>query len=240
MPKEWFKDWFDTAYYHLLYDERDEHEARHFMGHLTDFLSLKRGDSILDLPCGKGRHSVYLNSLGYAVTGADISENSLQHARKFENSKLRFIRQDMRHELADTYDAIFNLFTSFGYFEDDQSNIEVLKHFKKGLGEKGILVIDFLNADYTRKTMVPNEVILKGGIEFHIEKRINRQFIEKHIRFSGDGQSHHYVERLRNLSLKDFKNYFDEAGLKISHIFGEYNLSDYEPHTSSRLILVAQ
>lgn len=240
MPKEWFKDWFDTTYYHLLYDERDENEARHFMGHLTDFLNLKKGTSILDLPCGRGRHAVYLNSLGYKVTGADISENSLEHARMFENNSLHFIRQDMRCELADTYDAIFNLFTSFGYFEDDQSNIEVLKNFKKGLGKKGILVVDFLNAAYTRKTMVPNEVIIKGGIEFHIEKRINKQFIEKHIRFIVDGQPHHFVERIRNLSINDFKNYFDEAGLKISHIFGEYNLSNYESQTSSRLILVAQ
>ena len=74
--KEWFENWFDTSFYHILYDYRNDDEARVFMSNLTNYLELKSGDTVLDLPCGKGRHSLYLNKIGFDTTGADISENS--------------------------------------------------------------------------------------------------------------------------------------------------------------------
>ena len=72
---DWFEHWFDTKYYHLLYDNRDEKEAEFFMKNLILFLELKKGSRILDLHCGKGRHSVFLNSKGCNVVGADLSRN---------------------------------------------------------------------------------------------------------------------------------------------------------------------
>lgn len=73
----WFTSWFDTPFYHILYKDRDDTEAQHFMDKLTGYLNIPEGGSILDLACGKGRHSIYLNSLGFDVTGADLSENSI-------------------------------------------------------------------------------------------------------------------------------------------------------------------
>ena len=78
--KDWFASWFDTTYYHILYKHRDQKEARLFMANLVAFLGLKRHDKILDLACGKGRHSLFLNSLGFDVVGADLSQNSVDHA----------------------------------------------------------------------------------------------------------------------------------------------------------------
>ena len=74
MQKEqqnWFASWFDTDYYHILYKDRDYDEAELFMNHLTNYLNIPEGGTILDLACGKGRHSVFLNDLGFDVTGAD-------------------------------------------------------------------------------------------------------------------------------------------------------------------------
>ena len=56
--KEWFASWFDSPYYHLLYQHRDDNEAKQFIGHLTEALDLPQGAKVLDLACGKGRHSI--------------------------------------------------------------------------------------------------------------------------------------------------------------------------------------
>ena len=133
---EWFQDWFNTTYYHLLYDYRDEEEAEYFMSSLLRFLKLTSKDTILDLPCGRGRHSLFLNAQGHHVVGADISENSIAHARHFENRSLRFMIHDMRDPLKERYNAIFNLFTSFGYFENEETNARVLRNFKEGLHDQ--------------------------------------------------------------------------------------------------------
>ena len=86
----WFTSWFDTKYYHLLYKNRDDHDAQLFMKHLTNYLNIPENGSILDLACGKGRQAVYLNSLNYNVTGVDLSKNSIEHAKQFENDSLNF------------------------------------------------------------------------------------------------------------------------------------------------------
>ena len=79
--KQWYASWFDTPYYHILYKDRDYTEAQGFMDNLTNYLNIPEGGKILDLACGKGRHSVYLNSLGYDVTGVDLSEKSINHTK---------------------------------------------------------------------------------------------------------------------------------------------------------------
>ena len=81
--KYWFTDWFNTPYYHTLYKHRNDIDAQLFMKNITAFLSIPKTTHILDLPCGKGRHSVFLNSLGYKVTGGDLAENSIKFAQQF-------------------------------------------------------------------------------------------------------------------------------------------------------------
>ena len=125
--KQWYASWFDTPYYHILSKDRDYTEAQGFMDNLTNYLNIPEGGKILDLACGKGRHSVYLNSLGYDVTGVDLSEKSINHAKQFENETLKFNVHDMSKPYPDTFDAVFNLFTSFGYFEDENCNLETIK-----------------------------------------------------------------------------------------------------------------
>ena len=77
MDKEWFKDWFNTSYYHTLYKHRDESEAHRFIDHLCAYLKVKKGSKILDLACGKGRHALHLAKKGYQTTGVDLSEESI-------------------------------------------------------------------------------------------------------------------------------------------------------------------
>lgn len=236
---DWFTDWFNTSYYHTLYKSRNDADAQLFMRNITDFLSLPKTSHILDLPCGKGRHAIYLNSLGYKVTGADLSENSILHAKQFENEKLQFLVKDMRKPFSNRYDAIFNLFTSFGYFENDDEDILVLENMKHGLKENGVFVLDFLNVVNVKNNLVVKELKTVDGIDFHIEREIKDGFILKHISFTDKGVHHSYTEQVKYLDLEKFTAYFEAAGLKIKHIFGDYQLSEFDAQTSDRLILVA-
>ncbi|MCK5637568.1 MAG: class I SAM-dependent methyltransferase [Flavobacteriaceae bacterium] len=238
--KEWFQHWFDTDYYHLLYDNRDEKEAEFFMKNLIQFLDIKKGDKILDLPCGKGRHALFLNAQGYDVVGADLSKNSIKFAKTFENSSLKFTEHDMRNPLEGRYDAIFNLFTSFGYFDQNRTNIKVLTNFKNALKKNGSVIIDFLNIEKVVNNLIPEEIFLKNGINFHISRSVKDGFLIKNIMFHADDEDHHFIEKVQCLSLQDIKGFSDIANLKIKHIFGDYILSSFDKKNSDRLILILQ
>lgn len=238
--KDWFTSWFDTQYYHILYKHRDDNDAQLFMQNITNYLELPKNAHIADLPCGKGRHSIYLNSLGYRVTGGDLSKNSIEHAKQFENETLHFEVWDMRKSLENKYDAVFNLFTSFGYFEDDAEDLKVLKGMKSGLKESGVIVLDFLNVQKTKNNLVEKETKEIDGIIFNIQREIKDGFILKHISFFADGEEHSYTEKVKFLDLKKMQEYFNSAGLTIINTFGDYNLNEFNEENSSRLILIAK
>lgn len=238
--KDWFTDWFNTPYYHILYKDRNDADAQLFMRNITEFLALPKSTHILDLPCGKGRHSVFLNSLGYKVTGGDLAENSIKTAKQFENDTLSFKVHDMRQPFNNQYDAVFNLFTSFGYFENDKEDILILQNIKNGIKNQGYFVFDFLNADFVKANLVPKETKIVDHITFNITREISNDFIIKNISFFADGENHSFTERVKYLDEIKMKNYFEKVGFTITNIFGDYNLNNFDAHTSNRLILVAK
>ena len=236
--ESWFASWFDTKYYHILYKDRDYKEAQTFMDNLTHYLNLPEEAKILDLACGKGRHSVYLNSLGYDVTGADLSENSINEASKSENEKLHFKVHDMRDVCDSKYDAIFNLFTSFGYFESDDDNLTTLKAIKHSLTEYGFACIDFMNVDFVIENLVPEEVKTVENIDFHIKRYVKDNHIYKEIDFEDNGEKFHYTEKVQALRLADFERMMEEAEIYLLDIFGNYKLQPFYKNQSERLIMI--
>ncbi|RYG42066.1 MAG: class I SAM-dependent methyltransferase [Chitinophagaceae bacterium] len=236
--EKWYASWFNTPYYHILYKDRDYAEARLFMDNITAYLNLPDDAKILDLACGKGRHSVYLNSLGYNVTGADLSPNSIASAAKHSNDTLHFEVHDMRQPFEEKFDAIFNLFTSFGYFETDQDNQEALKAMRDSLKDDGFAVIDFMNVAKVIPNLIADETKTVEGIDFHIKRYVEDDHIFKEIRFSDNGKSYEFVEKVKALTLADFTQMMDDAGIFLLDIFGDYKLKKFHPKESDRLILV--
>lgn len=234
----WYASWFDTPYYHILYKDRDHSEAKEFMDNLSKYLSLEKGEKILDLACGKGRHSIYLNKLGYDVTGVDLSKNSIEYASQFENNTLRFRVHDMCQPYPDKFSAVFNLFTSFGYFDKEEDNLSTIKAIKSNLNEQGFGVIDFLNLDYVTTNLIAEETKKVGEITFQIKRYVEAGYIFKEIRFNHNDEDHLFTERVRALTLEDFKSYFDKAGVHLLDIFGNYQLHKFDKSTSPRLILI--
>lgn len=236
--KTWFASWFDTPYYHILYKDRDHAEAQLFIDNLNQYLNLPEDAQVLDLACGRGRHSVYLNKLGHKVIGADLSENSINYAKQFENDTLKFVVHDMRQPFEEKFDTILNLFTSFGYFPDEKDNLTTLKAIQESLTEYGLAVLDFMNAEKVIKNLVPSELKTVEGIDFHITRKFEDGFIYKNIKFEDDGESFDFTERVRALTLEDFEKMMDEAGIFLLDIFGNYKLQKFNNEESDRLIMI--
>ena len=236
--ENWFSTWFDTPYYHILYKNRNDEEAQAFMDNITHYLNMPENGTILDLACGKGRHSIYLNKLGYNVTGVDLSENSIAIAKESSNETLQFKTHDMREPMNETYDAVFNLFTSFGYFDSHEDNIKTLKAIKESINEYGFGVIDFFNADFIIENLVAEETKEIDGITFHIKRAVENKKIIKEIRFEDKGESFFFTEKVSAFTLADFEAMMEEAGIYLLEIFGDYKLRKFYKSQSERLILL--
>ncbi len=239
--KEWFAEWFDTSFYHQLYKSRSYEEAQHFIDNLEKKLNFKDSDVFLDLACGKGRHSIYLNSKGYDVTGVDLSPNNIEAAKKSENEHLGFCVHDMRETFrSGSFDFVLNLFTSFGYFEENLDNFRAIKAVAENLKSGGILVLDYMNSAKAVKNLTKYYEKEVDGIKFIITKKIEYGFIVKNIDFDIGDEHHHFEERVRILTCEDFRNYFRKAELYCKEIYGSYDLKPFEVSESDRMIFVVQ
>lgn len=239
--KEWFEVWFDSPYYHILYRHRDDREAEDFMDHVKAFLALKPADKILDLACGKGRHAIYLNRLGLDVTGLDLSEQSINHARQFENEHLRFYVHDIRHIWKENcFDYVFNLFTSFGYFDTYEEHHRTIQAMAGNLKPGGKLLLDFMNTAKVVRNIVPEEIKTVEGITFHMKKNLKKGFIIKTITIKDGLKTMKFSERVKTIFYEDFQSYFKNAGLTIEHVFGDYSLRPYHAAQSDRMIFLAK
>jgi cyclopropane fatty-acyl-phospholipid synthase-like methyltransferase len=237
--ENWFEAWFDSPYYHMLYAHRNTAEADALILNLQKFLQLKPGARILDLACGKGRHSKALAMQGFNVTGVDLSEHSIEEARKMEDDNLEFRVHDMRRPVAvNYYDAVLNLFTSFGYFTSVRDNTRTIDAVHTALHPEGIFLIDYLNATKVQKAVEasPEGTLDKEGVHFHWKKAIEECAVVKEIEVTDQGKSFAFCEHVQLFSLKDFAELLNEK-FDIVSVFGDYNLAPFDEANSDRLIL---
>lgn len=242
IQKQWFKDWFNSPYYHLLYNNRDTAEAATFIDKLLHYLRPVAHASMLDVACGKGRHSSYLASKGYTVTGIDLSIRSIAIAKKLENDHLSFYQHDMRLPFRVNYfDFVFNFFTSFGYFDSERENDNALRMMRNALKPGGCLVLDYLNSQYVEANLVPFEVKEKGDVVFDITREVNDGKFQKQINILDRSRLYRttFTENVSAFTLHDFEGMFDRQGLQITDIFGDYHFNSYDEQHSPRLIIIA-
>lgn len=235
---QWFKSWFDTPFYHILYKDRDHNEAKAFMEKITTYLNVPEDGELLDLACGRGRHSIHLNQLGYHVTGLDLSEESIKYAKQFENERLHFDVHDMSKPYHTKFDIVFNLFTSFGYFEKEEDNQNTINAIKDNLKPNGIGVIDFLNTEYVIDSLIPEETKIIDDITFNLKRFVENGYIIKDISFTFEGNDFSFQERVKAFTLNDFETMFEKAGLQLLDIFGDYKLGKFYEKQSERLIMI--
>lgn len=234
----WFESWFDTSYYHLLYGNRSDAEASLFMENLVQQLQPPPQSVMLDLACGKGRHSRFLAKKGYKVTGLDLSANSIADASKNALPGLRFNVHDMRDSFGvNEYNYIFNLFTSFGYFDNPNDDNMVLNNVYEALLPHGYFIQDYFNC--TRFEPVVSQVE-KGGLAFNIKKYLKDGFIIKEITFEDAGVKHNYTEKIKHYTLDKLLSLHIGCGLKPLKYFGNYQLEPFVESKSDRIIIISQ
>lgn len=239
--KNWYKSWFNSPYYHMLYRRRDHEEAAVFIDHFLKYLNPPIDDKVLDLGCGKGRHSIYMNSKGYDVTGIDISDQNIAYAKAFENEKLHFAIHDMREPFdKENFDLAVNLFTSFGYFDSMDENLRVLRATNANLKNKGRVLIDYLNAELLKNTLVESETQVINNVTFNIARSIDDGMIVKKIEIIDGPDTFHFEERVKALDKQDFAGLFAQSGFELLDVFGTYSLTRFIPETSPRLIIIAR
>ncbi|GAB4138713.1 MAG: class I SAM-dependent methyltransferase [Bacteroidia bacterium] len=240
--QEWFENWFDSAYYHMLYKNRDEREAEEAVKNIVRLLNLPEGSTVLDLACGKGRHALALNRLGYRVTGLDLSENSIGQALKFQNEHLEFYVHDMRKPFRiHYYDAVLNLFTSFGYFKNVKENIEVIRSVHSGLKPHGKFVIDYFCKKHVETSVEAccTGSSMEGPVRFEWTKKIENGFVFKNIHVSDGDRHYDFQERVQLFGLQDFREMLAPY-FKIIDVKGNYNMEAFSAESSPRMIIIAE
>ncbi|HEX5653653.1 MAG TPA: methyltransferase domain-containing protein [Chitinophagaceae bacterium] len=240
---DWFRHWFDTTFYHQLYAKRDEKEAAGFIDRLLAELNPAPGSRILDLGCGKGRHSKRLAGSHYDVTGLDLAASSIAEAKKWESHRLRFKVHDMRLSFGcNRFDFVFNLFTSFGYFQTAEEDQCVLRNITAALRPGGQLVLDYINTRTAEEKLIPFETREIDGVIYRIqrwtdEKHFFKAIVVEHMQ---GREPFVFTEQVRKFNLPDFETMFEQQGLVIEQVYGNYNLDAYESITSPRMILLAK
>ncbi len=237
---EWFKNWFDSPYYHVLYKHRNHKEANAFISLLLDYLAPEKSAHFLDKACGRGRHASYLAKRGFIATGLDLSPNNIQYAQQKWGKIAQFQIHDMRLPYQkNTFDYVLSLFTSFGYFDNDKENLKVLQSALSDLKPGGTMVLDFLNVNWVEKHILEQDKKEVSGIQFCQKRQIKEGWIIKNIAITDQNEEFYFEEKVKAINADELQIMFADAGFKVNSIFGNYKLQPFDAQLSERVIIIA-
>ena len=242
--KEWFKDWFNTEEYLNVYKHRNEEDAKELVDLILGNIDIPRNGKILDLACGAGRHSIIFAQKGYKVSAVDLSKNLLKVAldRAVESGVgVNFIEADLRNLcIKPKFNLVVNLFTSFGYFEDDKENYKLFSRAFYFLNENGFFIIDYFNNNYLEKNIIPrSEGYIDHG-KIIQERRIEGKRVIKKITILKNGIERHFKESVRMYSKDELITGIEKSGCKVEKIFGGVRGITFDLETSPRIIIIAK
>lgn len=235
----WYKEWFGEEYLEL-YSRRDESEAE---AHV-DFVERQLGGAIrpravLDLACGAGRHTAVLRRRGYRTLGLDLSMTLLARMRARD---LPRVAGDMRRLpfQPESFDWVLNFFTSFGYFESERENFQVLEEIVRILVPEGRFLIDLMNPGPVLANLEPRGFEESEGRRVDIERWYDSgsQRMNKRITVATAGEEPRiFRESVRLYRPEEVTIGLRWAGLEVDALFGNFQGDPYE-RDSERLILL--
>jgi SAM-dependent methyltransferase len=229
IPDDWFKNWFNDQYLNV-YSHRNQTEAKRFLSKWQIWESIEEGAFCLDLGCGSGRYAVEIARRGLNVLALDLSIPLLMTAVKENNlpERILYIRGDMRLIPAKPcFSLIVSLFTSFGYFDDNQHK-QLLKDVRRLLKSNGLFVIDIPNPKSVRKNVLNNKISIR--VEDDIQIREERYISDdntrviKYIKLNYQGESKEYFESVRLFETEELSIMLENCGLTSKYpVQGDYN-----------------
>jgi ubiquinone/menaquinone biosynthesis C-methylase UbiE len=247
-PPEWFREFYVEELTELVGFPSEEDTKRQ-VAFVLKTLNLPRRAKILDLCCGYGRVTRLLaKGNDYQITGVDLSEDFLQIARdEFSSSNIKYVQGDMRKlSFKNEFDAVVNLFTSFGYFETDEENEKVLGQINKALKTNGLFLLDYEN----KFNFVMNEVLKKKRSWYNTRHQqlyliendydfLNEREIVTFRQYKDGAIVKEVCYNIRLFSFPELKTMLTRNGFEIVGVWGDF---EGAPATidSKRLITVSR
>lgn len=254
MPKsEWFKPFFDKDYVGLLKAQMDNSRTQDQVDFIEKHLRLRPPAHVLDVACGFGRHSIELAKRGYQVVGVDFSQAMLTEARRLGRNVtgVSFQHADMRNlKFAAEFDAVINLFTSFGYFRHTQ-NLKALQKMANALRPGGKLFLDTRDRDFDTEMHkkrgdnyrwwwpVGTTHIVMEELDFDPKKGLVRS--QWHIlrRHGSIWKKFDKSMALQIYSQNQWDKMLKTCGLRRERFLGDYSKERIKIKTGPRLIVLA-
>jgi SAM-dependent methyltransferase len=231
---EWFENerfWIDL--YPFLFPEKKLQIAIEEIEKIVTLTGFQ-GNTVLDLCCGPGRHTVVLAKKGYKVTAVDRTPFLLNKAKEraqTEGVAVEWVLEDMRNFVRpNAYDLVINLFTSFGYFDDKQDDIKVLKHIYQSLKPGGLCLLDMTSKEILAKIFHPtnSEQVPDGSLIvqrheiFDDWTRIRNEWI-----LIKDGKATSFKFSHTLYSGQELKDRLLQAGFSKVKLFGSLEGEEY-------------
>jgi SAM-dependent methyltransferase len=241
----WFSDeWFWETYGPLMFDEIRLSDTPAEAEGIIRLTGLDAKAEILDCCCGMGRHSIELASRGYRLTGTDLSEGYLKIARQEAEKRQLAVdwrRMDVRDlDYQDRFDGIINMFTSFGYFEDPEEDLILLKKLHAALKQGGVLFMEMMGKEVLARDFEERVWFEREGIKILLEYSVDLNWTELHNRwlFFQENKMTEYSFRHRIFAASEMAAMLWQAGFETIDIYGDFKGNLYD-HKAKQLILVA-
>ncbi|MCX7968299.1 MAG: methyltransferase domain-containing protein [Armatimonadetes bacterium] len=243
---QWYREFFDDLYLQVYQPFEKPEQVRHEVDFIVRALDLPKGAKVLDLCCGQGRHSLELARRGFQVVGVDLSEALLYAAKQRaerEGLTITFLQSDMRDiDFVNEFDAVINMFTSFGYLENEAEDGKVLEKVSQALKEGGKFLLDVMNRDWLVRNFQPmgwraddeGWFVLEERTFDHLSGRVETRWIF----IARDGVRYERLSSIRLYTASELRTMLERAGLQVINLFGDYDGSTYT-WDSQRLIIVA-
>jgi len=239
----WYEEWFNTKEYLEVYKNRDDAEAETLAELILSNIKIKASAKILDMTAGAGRHAINFARRGFNVTAVDLSKNLLKVAKQNASAydfQIDFVHSDIRKfEPNDKFNLVLSLFTSIGYFDNDEENFELLRKAYHFLKPGGYFVLDYFNRDFLEKNLVPSSVETINGAEINQYRSIREKRVIKEIEIRKNGATKKYIESVRMFSFNELQTELENTGFKINSTFGDLDGKPFVLETSPRVIIIA-
>ena len=243
--KTWYEqDIFWEKWAPFLFSKEHWENAPEEVTSLVSLLKISPGASVLDLCCGPGRHSLELSRRGFSVVGVDRTQTYLEQARKqaeTEGLEVEFIQEDMRRFCRpDTFDAVINVFTSFGYFEDIKDDELVIKNMHRSLKEGGAFLIDVMGKEVLARIFRERDWQETDGAIILEERKLSKNWswIENRWIMLKNGKVEEFKFSFRPYSAVELTALLNNCGFNTIEVYGDLAGAPYD-HKAKRLVVLA-
>jgi len=235
---QWYKSWFGKDYL-KIYSHRNQSEAKQLVQLILSNIKLNPDAFILDICCGQGRHLSIFAEHNFKITGIDLSPTLLKIAKENiqKYPRANIVQADMRYiPFNSEFDLILNLFTSFGYFQKDESNKSVFLQISRLLKKSGYFVFDYFNSAYVKKNLVPSHKEDYDGIVVEQRRFIENSRVKKKIELTKDGKKSTFMESVKLYTPDEIFDMLHSVNLKVNRIFGNYDGSKFDDQSPRLLV----